>query len=293
MDLDAPLAGADGQTADYADRPTPDWIDDLRRTRFSEPDSMEYAILRAEKALFESVLQWVATRVPVVLAAGNTGRSRLEYPASLVQARDSRLIVAAACTALGKRASYSCHLKVGHENLFFAPSNDGQIVNQEFLRYDDLPWRGRNIDFDVYPGTTGRDNDWSPFPVVAIDIPGDFGYGEDGRNEFDEVPGRGRVDQGEGKVDDDCNVLTGPASPHDPPPPPSLYSLFGGTSAAAAITAGLVALILRKFGTATAVETVLGRLRKTQPFWNIVDDDDPPDDTGSAERMLSAEKALH
>ncbi len=201
---------------------TVDGIDDLRMTRITTPGTPEHTALVTDREIFETLLGEISAQVPVVVAAGNSGRDRLSYPARLVETVAPDLFVAAAANANGVRSSYSCYSDSAR--YYHAPSNDGQLVDVDHMRFDPDGWDARNI----FPGQT---SDWSPFGVLTTDIPGDYGY----------TAGRSSG----GGADDPTGAPEGHGS---------FYTMFGGTSAASAITAGFLSLLLRRSGGTASVE---------------------------------------
>lgn len=199
-------------------------IDDLRTTRLTTPGTPEHSTLLTDQTIFETILGEISSQIPVVVAAGNTGRDQLEYPARLVESSAPDLFVAGAVTANGVRASYASHSTAAR--LYHAPSNDGPLLNADNMRFQPESWVGRNI----FPGQA---SDWCPFGVLSTDIPGEFGYS----------PDRG---------------MTG-----EPNTGGSLYTMFGGTSAASAITAGFISLLLRDSGGTASVAQLHTTLKTT------------------------------
>jgi subtilisin family serine protease len=237
----------------------------------------------AEKALFEALLTSVAERVPVVVAAGNQGTGRLNYPASLGVTRGeagpaAELFIAGAVTARGKRASYSAGFAEPEhsDRVFYCPSDDGEDVNEDIFRYDSLSWRGRNLDMDrIVRGRSKGANDFSPYGVMAIDIPGQYGYVADPGplNDFGEK----------------FSKTTDPDTAENLPR--ALYCTFGGTSAAASILAGVIALYIQanRSDGSTAVDTIRKALKKARaPARNLGDGPAPKDGI----KIVRADKLL-
>lgn len=181
----------------------------LRSTRFDDDEN-----LKADQAAFAHLLAAIATDRPVVLAAGNDGADAPAYPASLVNEATigaSDLIVAGAMNHLGLRASYSNGSYATGVTLY-APSDDEETANGKVLRLDPLRDHGAEVAaaLPVITGETG--SGYSPFGVLALD-----------------VPERLRAD---GSEDEGATLSRR-----------ELYGLFGGTSAASAIVAGVVSLM--------------------------------------------------
>lgn len=214
--------------------------DDPRYTRFV--DSPE---LQADKLIFELVLKKISAKIPVVVAAGNDGGDVLQYPASLVANGCPDLIVVGACNARGFRSSYSMggHRTSATGVTVYAPSDDAEELSKTYMRYNEAWWRGRQLKLELgaHQGNPDgapveKSNCYSPYGVLAIDIPGTFGRG-------------GLAHEDELEYDDPGQVTNYGSSskPGEEPEgyehkPGSLYSVFGGTSAAASIVAGIVSL---------------------------------------------------
>lgn len=189
-----------------------------------------------EKELFEELLAFVSHYVPVVVAAGNRGKPEVEYPASLVKGKAPELIVVGAVNARGVKSSYCSGREPGpggQSISVFAPSDDMETVTEEKFHLDDMSWRGRRQywdDIDVEPG-----NLFSPYGVLTVDIPGEYGYDGDADEDRDF-----------GEIGMNANSRKKSEEPEYQDR--SLYAAFGGTSAASAITAGLASLVQHKLG---------------------------------------------
>lgn len=181
----------------------------------------------ADKLLFEELLIKIAAHVPVILAAGNNGRSTLEYPASLA-APDNALITVGAVNSGGHVSSYSSGQANGPTVL--APSDDGEEISTKHMRHFDISWRARRLDLTAFEGSEGRENLYSPYGVLATDIPGQYGYDASSAADLDLTEGRLTA-----------AVVAGRTQPESLPR--AIYTLFGGTSAASTIVAGVVSLI--------------------------------------------------
>lgn len=189
--------------------------DDPRATRFDDDPQ-----LKKDMKDFETVLSIVSAAIPVVVAAGNEGSKRLQYPASLVGQVDTQhLIVVGAHNSRGARSSYSSG---GVGVTLYAASDDAEVIRRDLVRYDTTSWEGRNLDYEGHFGGVEPDNYYSPFGVLTIDIPGGPGYRRGG-NDNSENP---------------TNADNAP-----PRERASSYTVFGGTSAASSIVAGVVSLM--------------------------------------------------
>ncbi|MEM6889643.1 MAG: S8 family serine peptidase [Pseudomonadota bacterium] len=198
-----------------------------RFTRLTNKDSHDYDRLAQDKEEFEQVLAIISRLIPVVVSAGNDGTDELQYPARLVKGTAPHLIVVGACTARGIKSTYSNGQRIAsHDGVtVFAPSDDQGEISQSVMRYNERDWRGRQLTLDVHTeDTDDRINEYSPFGVLAIDIPGTWGYSAlfDEDLEYND----------EGQSADLQYTLQ-----HSPG---ALYTMFGGTSAASSIVAGLL-----------------------------------------------------
>lgn len=176
----------------------------LRRTRFDDPESP----LKAEQETFEKLIGLLAPLLPIVLAAGNDGLGVIAYPASLVDKGDAfaDLIVAGAANSNGRRSSYSSGLSTAGVAVF-APSDDEERIDANGA------WFNPDDDLGKQMSQLGLGNirHYSPYGVLALDVPGRLG----GPDLGDKRPMQLR----------------------------DLYTIFGGTSAASAIVAGLASLV--------------------------------------------------
>ena len=200
----------------------------------------------AERDLFEAVLAKVSDAIPVVVAAGNDGSADVKYPGSLKSETDAtgasphgNLFVAGAATALGSLASYSSG--GASDGVTLMPSDDAQIINADFQRPDLQSWRSRNIDTDTpRPAPATDPFPHAPYGVLTLDIPGQYGYASQGREntDYDDL----FSDAGAGDlIEDAAGTRTQEAAFR------SLYAVFGGTSAASAILAGLLSLCQNRY----------------------------------------------
>ncbi len=167
--------------------------------------------------LFEAVLLAVSRRVPVVCAAGNSGDDRLGYPAALAAGADGRngVIAVGAVTALGRRAGYSNY---GPGLTLVAPSNDSRVYSRHQMRLDPRDKTAASHNWAIHDSLDGGYVEFSHQAPVTLDIPGARGF-------------RG-------------GVAAGPRDMES-----ADYTLFGGTSAASAIVAGIAALMCRAMRT--------------------------------------------
>ncbi|MEM7746960.1 MAG: S8/S53 family peptidase [Pseudomonadota bacterium] len=222
----------------------PDLQNDLRTTRFvSDPTRF------AEKKLFEALLKHVSDRIPVVMAAGNEGSTLVSYPASLKFRSNSsaatmeNLIVAGAVTARGEYASYTSGYGESNDTVLYAPSDDAEEISDRMTRFDDTSWRARHL-----PALEAlkKKNRYSPYGVLAIDIPGQYGYVADpgSTKDFGELHADlGSVLTADSVVDRAAGKPSVVYKKQNLPR--ALYTTFGGTSAAASIIAGIISLYIQ------------------------------------------------
>ena len=210
-----------------------------------------------DKLLFESLLAKISARIPTVVAAGNSGTLALEYPAALVETTARSLIVAGAVTAMGEVATYSSGQPMNLADLnlgpvtVYGPSDDREETSQRHFRYSEISWRGRRLAMDAFLGAEDLFRPYSHYGVLALDIPGQYGYDAASEADLDFTETR-----------NDPTAAAEFATPELLPR--GLYTLFGGTSAASAITAGVVSLLKStasgKALTGTEIKKLLERL---------------------------------
>ncbi len=236
----------------------PDAIDDPRFSRL-----MVSRKRYAEKLLFETLLKLVSKQVPVIIPAGNSGPRGLEYPATLAAEEDSPLIVVGACTAYGRVSSYSSrpvdgHPVDGHKGItVYAPSDDREEISESEFRVAAGGKRDLRLPTPQMPDK--RQNEYCPYGVLTTDIPGYWGYTT---------------------MDGPIRDLDAPANPNPPDDskdlkkqlqnqPAALYTVFGGTSAAASIVAGVVAQMVAwgktADGESPSTQNICEALSKTSP----------------------------
>ncbi|MFZ7093860.1 S8 family serine peptidase [Primorskyibacter sp. 2E233] len=195
-----------------------------------------------QKLLFEETLEAVSEVIPVVVAAGNNGPGSLEYPARLTtdpekSKRFKNLIVVGAMTAYGTVASYSSgrpnkDSRFSDDVTIYAPSDDREEISSQFGRFDDLSWSGRKLPRKYYSDQCDySDKEFCPYKILAIDIPGPYGYSVTPNDVGDLKEPGSVIEKG-----DECYTQNQPVS---------LYTLFGGTSAAASIVAGTISFMKR------------------------------------------------
>ncbi len=180
-------------------------------------DQANFARLKDDAALLEKVMAAIARQRYLVLAAGNEGLSdRVGYPGSKLVPVPEAIIVGAE-TSDGRRASYSNGADLGDRVLLIV-SDDAVTVDADGFGIDPTSADGSDFDFTPHfpPGAESRFSPWAP---LTLDVRGGYGYAAS--NEADAPDFDDGVDRG------------------------AIYTLFGGTSAASSICAGLVALLLQ------------------------------------------------
>ena len=180
-------------------------------------DQANLARLRADAALLEALLRAVAKRRYLIVAAGNEGwTDRVGYPASALVDTPEALIVGAE-TADRVRAPYSNGRDLG-DRVLLVVSDDAEQVDADGLRID--PTRARGWDFDLAAHAQGAEPAaMSPWAPLTTDLRGGYGYAASSAADAPDY--------------------------EDGIERPALYTLFGGTSAAAAIAAGLVSVLVQ------------------------------------------------
>lgn len=191
--------------------------------------------------ILREVILAVSRKIPIICAAGNDAESRLIAPAALAGAAWSPngVIAVGAMNFRGIRSSYSSY---DEDLTVCAPSDDGEIFDVDQYRldqtdrtYPDYPYVAtlKQNGFHEQPETVSGDevshndpefdlksNLFAEQTIMAIDIPGPFGFEGSGSN-------LGYKDLSNTQFSGD-------------------FTEFGGTSAASAIVAGAAALIQRK-----------------------------------------------
>lgn len=163
----------------------------------------------------EKLIIAISKQVPVICAAGNDGESQLIYPAKLA-APENGIVAVGAVTLRGYRSGYSNY---GTGLTLVAPSDDGEVYNRHQMRIDRTD---PVIDEHFFYKGNGVEIPYSEFSLLTTDVPGALGYVEG-------------------------------AEPYSLIAPPlensgiggGYYTSFGGTSGAAALVAGVAALLAR------------------------------------------------
>jgi hypothetical protein len=188
----------------------------------SEAISRDESATRSDWTILSKLLISVSKEIPIVCAAGNSGESQLIYPACLAGEKEpdgkesNGIIAVGAMNADGRRAGYSNY---GNGLTVVAPSNDGEIYNEHQARID----RGNPATkLHQYGLGSHQEIPYSHYTIATTDLPGAWGYAG-------------------GSVPYVANL----APENNPGFAGGYYTGFGGTSAAAGLTAGVVALMNR------------------------------------------------
>lgn len=168
--------------------------------------------------ILRKVILAVSEHIPIVCAAGNDAESRLIPPAALAAENIGRngIIAVGAISYEGIRSSYSSY---GEGLTVVGPSDDGEMFNEDQARLDKTDRFFADYPFEETARQTGvREFTYAQPSVLAIDVPGPFGFQDS----------------------------TGPSGPGESTTQSSgSFTVFGGTSAAASIVAGVAALVQR------------------------------------------------
>ena len=157
----------------------------------------------------------ISRKVPVICAAGNGGESQMIYPANLAAANNG-IVAVGAVTPNGYRSGYSNY---GAKLTLVAPSDDLEIYTRHQLRIDRTD---PMVEQHFYHPGKGQVIPHSHFSLLTTDLPGTFGYA--------------------GGSEPYSSILP----PYDNPGiGGGYYTAFGGTSGAAALVAGVAALVAR------------------------------------------------
>ncbi len=175
-------------------------------------------VVKQQAAVFQALLLEIASRVPVIIAAGNNGfRHEMVYPASLA-GPDNALISVGAINGKRKPSSYTNTRNV----TVYAPSDDAPVWTRRELRLDP---KGRTMHNHVVTQAESEPEDagdYSTWGVLSTDVPGAFGAEDGGVSTIEETGY-------------DSSIMQR-----------SQFASFGGTSAASGIVAGVVSLIQAK-----------------------------------------------
>lgn len=219
----------------------PRGISTEERKDYGEYDNPDNTISRPEKSpdqmrlwnALENLIREVSEDIPVICASGNSGENSLSYPASL-SSPGNGVISVGAVSYNGFRSGYSNYGVVVKDDKnertstvdLVAPSDDIEVFNRHQVRLDTNSLRYKFHQFDAYTNYLPEERRpiYSYQSITSLDIPGAAGYAGGGLSGADE--------------DDPAQDWFDPTR--------GAFALFGGTSAASAIVAGVAALVQRK-----------------------------------------------
>ncbi|MEM9342265.1 MAG: S8 family serine peptidase [Pseudomonadota bacterium] len=203
-----------------------------RATRIDDPgdttvvvdeDQAKYERLFADGELFDALLKAISKKCYVVLAAGNEAfPDRVSYPASAqleddAHAADQQAIIVGAMNFDGISSAYTNGTDLKNR-LLFVFSDDSFALDRSKASIDFTTREGSDFDYTPhYP--PGKTNTFSPWAPLSLDVRGSYGYAAS--SNIDPPESDTGIDRG------------------------SLYTLFGGTSAASALAAGVIALLVQ------------------------------------------------
>lgn len=180
-------------------------------------DQANLAALERDRDLAEALLLAIAKRRYLVLAAGNEGHATaLAYPASAGGLAD-RAIVVAAVTRDGLRASYS---NGAHDpaTVMHMVSDDAEVLHRDDQRIDAHSLTGSDFRFGPVDLSSANAR-YVPWAPLSLDVRGPYGFAASSQRDVPDFA-------------DGVDVA-------------SLYTLFGGTSAAASQAAGVISLLIQ------------------------------------------------
>jgi hypothetical protein len=214
----------------------------------SKATSRDGSATQDDWTILRKLLISVSKEIPIVCAAGNSGESQLIYPAYLAGDDEPNGIIAVgAVNALGRRAGYSNY---GKGLTVVAPSNDGEIYNRHQARID---WGNPATNLHQYGLGSHQEIPYSHCTIATTDLPGAWGYAG-------------------GSVPYVANL----PPENNPGFAGGYYTGFGGTSAAAGLAAGVVALMSRAYKacaepsarlTGIEVKDILRKTATLRPDW--------------------------
>jgi len=203
-----------------------------RMTRIDDPadathivpeDLAQNAKLVADGELFDALLAAISRYRYVVLAAGNDGiPGEVAYPANrqmqgTVEAQQA--VVVGSINHNGRPSAYTngSGPQIA-DKLLFMVSDDSFALDRDRASIDTRTRDGTDFDYTPhYP--PGAENTFSPWAPLSLDVRGSYGYAAS--SNIDPPESDTGIDRG------------------------SLYTLFGGTSAASALAAGTIALLIQ------------------------------------------------
>ncbi len=225
--LGSPITGEPGPEPGLPPEAEQNALRDAYPASLGERELQQWAALRA-------LTLKLSRQIPLVCASGNGGDTTMILPAALA-APDNGIIAVGARAATGNRAGYSTTGRgAGGEPVIslYAPSGDGERLDEKVQRLDtaDPGFRPEDhsaayvgqlgVQHPALPKATAPDVTQSIFAtqeIITTDVPGAAGYNMSAFSQFT-TPGGSILDYR------------------------SYYCRFSGTSAAAAIAAGMLSL---------------------------------------------------
>lgn len=204
----------------FADSPYGTRIDTATDAALRPDDHADLAKLTLHWQLLVALLGFVAQRRYLVLAAGNDGfEKELSEPANSLR-DDKNVIIVGARSDTGQVSTYSNGR--GADDVLYMLSDDAFALDEVHFAVDPASTFGSDFDRTSLGNLPTR-SDFSPWGILATDLRGSYGYASATDREED----------------------TG-----------GLYTLFGGTSAASSMMAGLVSLLVQTGGLQPKSDTV-------------------------------------
>ncbi|OCX66909.1 hypothetical protein BFP70_03525 [Thioclava sp. SK-1] len=178
-----------------------------------DTDLARLALLKSHQAVFEALLAKIAQERYVILAAGNDGLSQqVSYPGQVMLTNSSTVIVTGAVNDRDKLSSYSNVMS----GLLYMLSDDAFAVDDARFAVNTHSFTGSDYDYSPH---TARENSFSPWGILTLDLRGSYGYAS-GLNEDPDI------------ADEDFDSS-------------GLYTLMGGTSVACSLMGGLVSALIQ------------------------------------------------
>ncbi|WP_299212011.1 S8 family serine peptidase [uncultured Tateyamaria sp.] len=180
-------------------------------------DQAQFDKLKKHQAILEGLLKLTASRKYLVLAAGNDGLpDEFSYPAQALK-DDCNVFIVGARNSLGHCSAYT-NGKMSDKTLWML-SDDSVMFDNDTWSLDERSFVGSDFSYDPHMSQQHKKNTYDPWGIMSLDVRGNYGYSAGGH----EDPRYG---------DEDLETR-------------GLYSIFGGTSAASSLMAGLIALLVQ------------------------------------------------
>jgi subtilisin family serine protease len=209
------------------DNPQSNRIDQASDDTLVPDDQASLVRLKREAQLLEALLSALSKEVYVVLSAGNDGYAgKVSYPAKNLLAGQGpaanphisdTVVVVGAKNQRGEFSSYTNGAGIAGQ-LLFMPSDDDFAIDQDRLSMDVTSREASDYNYEPHI-MAGRTSTHAPWSVLTTDVRGSYGYAV-GTAEDPPIGHKG-LEMG------------------------AMYTLFGGTSAASSIVAGLISLLIQ------------------------------------------------